>query len=52
MADLQRDRRSSNQIIIPGEFLDQRQEFNLICRQNILEHDCFRNGGHAGENIP
>ena len=51
MPEIKRYGRTADQIIIPGEFFDQGQEFNLICCQNICEHDCFRNSVRADENI-
>ena len=36
MPEIKRDGCTADQIIIPREFFDQRQEFNLICCQNIL----------------
>ena len=43
MPEIKRDGCAADQIIILREFLDQRQEFNLICCQNIFMH--------ADENI-
>ena len=43
MPEIKRDGCAADQIIIPREFFDQRQEFNLICCQNISVH--------ADENI-
>ncbi len=43
MPEIKCDGCAADQIIIPREFFDQRQEFNLICRQNISVH--------ADENI-
>ena len=43
MPEIKRDGCAADQIIIPREFFDQRQEFNLICCQNIFMH--------ADENI-
>ena len=51
MPEIKRYGCSAGQIIIRREFFDQRQEFNLICRQNIFKHDCLSNLAHADENI-
>ena len=38
MSEIKRDGCAADQIIIPREFFDQRQEFNLIFCQNISMH--------------
>jgi hypothetical protein len=43
MPEIKRDGRAADHIIILREFFDQRQESNLICRQNVSVH--------ADENI-
>ncbi|MCX6335551.1 MAG: hypothetical protein NT092_14835, partial [Bacteroidia bacterium] len=49
MPDIKRDGCAADQIIIPREFFDQRQEFNLICCQNISMH---ADENIAGKNEP
>ena len=38
MPEMKRDGCAADQIIIPREFFDQRQEFNLIYCQNVSVH--------------
>ena len=49
MPEIERNGCASDQIIIPREFFDQGQEFNLICCQNISMH---ADENIAGKNEP